>query len=158
MNLQTITKTIDGVKFLINQAPARKVLKLEKKTVSYLSPLLEVLEGLKDLNMDADIDFSKIVSAVQKTLMGIKEDELEQYIFDMLEYVSVEKNTSEGTKIYNMNNTEHFDLVFRGSTLTVYKLLLEVMRANNFFFFALLGGGGQNLTGYLSQMMGKMQK
>ena len=155
MELKTITKEIDGIKFFINQFPARKALRLEKRTVTYLAPMLSILEGLKSL--DSEIDFGKIIRGVQETLSNIDESALESFISEMFELVSCEININGKLTNFILNKNDDFDFVFRGKTLTVYKLLIAVMKANNFFFFELMGGGG-NLIDIFTKMSQKTQK
>lgn len=145
MQRKTEKREIDSLIFYINQFPARKAIKLEKKTITYLAPMLSILEGM---NLDSDIDFSKIVKGVQEVLTNLNEDALEQYIFEMIENTSVsifnEKKQEQILKL-NSENGQIFDLIFTGKTITVYKLLLEIMKVNKFAFFELLGGGGQKI-------------
>jgi len=155
VDLKTITKEIDGMKFFINQFPARKALRLEKRTITYLAPMLSILEGMKSL--DTEIDFSKIINGVQKTLSNIDEIALESFINDMFELTTVEINLNGKLTNFILNKNDDFDFVFRGKTLAVYKLLIEVMRANNFLFFELMGGGGLE-TGILSKMIPKVKE
>ena len=150
MELKTIKKEIDNLTFYINQFPARKCLKLEKRTITYLAPMLTMLDGIKSL--DDEIDFSKIVKGVQQVLTNIDESALEQFIMDMAEYTSVEIKNTDGKAISNTMLRECFDTVFIGKNITVYKLLLEIMKVNKFAFFEFMGGGGLNLTGIFSQM------
>jgi len=157
MELKTITKNIDGVEFLINQFPARQAERLELRTVKYFSPLIEVLEGIKSLDLEAEVDFSKIVSAIKNTLVSLNENEVENYITEMVSFTGA-KLVSDGKEtIYNLKMDNDYDAVFRGRSLTLYKLLLEIMRANKMFFFELLGGGG-NLIGIFQKMMPKTKK
>jgi hypothetical protein len=150
MELKTETKIIDGLKFYINQFPARKCIKLEKKTLTYIAPMLNILEGIKSL--DSDIDLSKIAKCIQEVLMNISEEALEQFITEMVENTTVEISGESGKKLTlilaDMNN---FDKVFIGKNMTVYKLLIEIMRVNKFGFFELVGGSGINITGLFNQ-------
>jgi len=155
VELKTITKEIDEIKFFINQFPARKALRLEKKTITYLAPMLSILEGMKSL--DTEIDFSKIIKGVQETLSNIDEIALESFISEMFELTTCEMLAGGKLTNFILYKNDDFDFVFRGKTLAVYKLLIEVMRANNFFFFELMGGGG-NLIDIFSKMSNQTQK
>lgn len=157
MELKTITKNIDGVEFLINQFPARQAERLELRTVKYFSPLIEVLEGIKSLDLEAEVDFSKIVSAIKNTLASLNENEVENYITEMVSFTGAKLVTDGKETIYNLKIDNDYDAVFRGRSLTLYKLLLEIMRANKMFFFELLGGGG-NLIDIFQKMMPKIEK
>jgi len=158
LELKTKTVEIDGMKFHINQFPARKCIKLEKRTITYLAPMLTMLDGFKSL--DDEIDFTKIIKGVQEVLMNLEETALEQFIFDLLEYTAVEMKNADGKSVSSSMLTKEtttgqtiFDVVFIGKNITVYKLLFEVMKVNKFAFFELMGGGGLNLTGIFSKMM-----
>ena len=43
----------------------------------------------------------------------------------------------------------HFDHLFVGKSIIVYKLLVEIMRINCFAFFELMGGGWSKITNTL---------
>jgi hypothetical protein len=157
MQLKSEKREIDGLTFYIMQFPARKCIKLEKKTITYLAPMLTMLEGIKSL--EDEIDFSKIVIGIQQVLQNLNEDALEQFIFNMIESTSVnikDDNGVEKSILLNSNNGLIFDTVFIGKNITVYKLLLEIMKVNKFGFFELMGGGGE-ITGIFTQMMPKQK-
>jgi hypothetical protein len=155
MELKTEKREIDGLTFHINQFPARKCIKLEKRTITYLAPMLNMLEGITGL--DDEIDFSKIVTGIQDVLLNLNEDTLEQFISDMIASTSVgikDANGKEKVLLLNSEDGLIFDTVFIGKNITVYKLLLEIMKVNKFAFFELMGGGG-DLTGIFTKMMPK---
>ena len=147
MELKTITKTIDDLKFYINQFPARKSIRLEKKTITFISPMLGMLDDFKSL--DKEVDLSKIANSIQKTLSEIDDTEFENYLTEMVEYTSVElKNENDKSVVtLPLSDMKNFDAAFIGRNLTVYKLLVEIMKENKFGFFELVGGKGLNLTG-----------
>lgn len=152
MELRTITREIDGLKFYINQFPARKCIKLEKRTITYLAPMLNMLDGIKDL--ESDIDFSKIVKAVQEVLLNLDENTFENFIHDMVEYTTVEMKNEDGKSVraVSLHDDTIFDVVFVGQNKTVFLLLLEIMKVNKFAFFELMGGGG-TITGIFGKLM-----
>ena len=156
MELKTITKELDGLKFNITQFTARKSIKLEKRTLTYLAPMLNILDGAKSL--ESEIDFSKIVIAVQGVLNNLSEEEWEQYIFEMFENVSCFVKSEKQEKLLCLNDVSNFDIVFIGKNMTVYKLLLEVMSVNKFAFFELVGGSGMQLTGLFSKTNSEQKK
>lgn len=158
MELKTEKKEIDGLIFYINQFPARKCIKLEKRTLTYIAPMLNMLDGISNLN--EEIDFTKIVNGVQQVLQNLEEEALEQFIFDMIEGTSVGIKNANGKETILLLNSENgmtFDTVFRGKNLTVYKLLLEIMKINKFGFFELLGGGGLKID-ILSSMISSQKQ
>lgn len=155
MELKTEKREIDGLVFHITQFPARKSIKLEKRTITYLAPMLKMLEGFKSL--DDEVDFSAIVCGIQDVLLNLNEDTLEHFIFAMLEYTSIVIKDGNGKEKITKLEADIFDIVFIGKNITVYKLILEIMKVNKFAFFALMGGGG-DLTGIFSKMMPKQKK
>jgi hypothetical protein len=156
MELKTIKREIDGLVFYINQFPARKSIKLEKRTITYLAPMLTMLEGFKSL--DDDIDFTKIIKGIQEVLTNLDEETLEQFIFDMIEFTSVSMKDANGVaKSISLKEDGIFDSVFIGKTITVYKLLLEIMKVNKFAFFELMGGGGEGI-GIFGRMIPKVKE
>jgi len=153
MELKTEKKEIDGLIFYINQFPARKCIKLEKRTLTHIAPMLNMLDGIS--NMNDEIDFTKIVNGVQQVLQNLEEEALEQFIFEMIGGTSVGIKNANGKETIIMLNSENgqiFDTVFRGKNLTVYKLLLEIMKVNKFGFFEFMGGGGE-ITGIFGKMI-----
>jgi len=92
--------------------------------------------------------------------MNTDEDVFEKYMMDMVEYTSVELKNKDGKsiEIVNLKEEDKFDAIFIGKSLTIYKLLVEIMRANKMFFFELMGGGGLNLIGILSKVLPKQMK
>lgn len=141
MQLKSEKKEIDGLKFEIIQFPARKSLKLEKRTLTYLAPMLSLLEGFSSL--DNNIDMVHVAKSIQNTLLNLDEEALESFIFAMLETTNIyTKNANGQEQILKINNPEIFDYIFIGKNITVYKLLIEVMRVNKFAFFELLAGSG----------------
>ena len=159
--IENIKVCVDNMNFQIQQFPARKGMRLEKKTISILSPVLDFLTSNKDLLaeavdpgtsknkrkgkgksiLDAEIDFSKLSDAIQKILSGLDDSEFDDYIFAMLENVFYLDGKAEAQL-----KPELFDRIFVGKSLTVYKLLIEVMKANNFIFFAFKGGNWSKVT------------
>lgn len=154
--IETINVEVDGMKFSIQQFPARKCMKLEKRTIAILVPIFNMLDSdqketikknvknkkKKEDILDMDIDFSKLVSAIQEILNNLSDDAFEAYISDMLNNVIVEEKGQAPAQL----TMEKFDNIFVGKSLTVYKLLVEVMRANKFAFFELMGGGWSKIS------------
>lgn len=155
MELKTEKRKIDDIIFYINQFPARKAIRLEKRTLTFIAPMLKMMDGIK--NLDDEVNFDRIANAIQEVLLNVDENSLEQYIFDMIEYTSVgiQENGKEQIIKLDSDNGKVFDNVFRCNSLTVYKLLLEIMSVNKFAFFELMGGGGGKIIGIFGKMMPK---
>lgn len=153
MSLKTEVRELDGIKFHINQFPARKCKKLEIRTIKILAPLLNILEGVKSL--DSDIDMGNITKSIKEILMNVDEDVFDQYMMDMVESTTAEIPNSKDKeqKFFYLKDEKSFDFVFIGKGTTIYKLLVEIMKVNKMFFFELLGGGGLNLTGIFSKVI-----
>jgi len=143
--IETIDVNVDGLKFSIQQFTARQALRLEKKTITVLSPVLKVLsdDNVKSIkknkksSLDQDIDISKIANVIQEILQNFSDDDFENYVFKMFENVICYEEGSTPTQM----TSEIFDRIFVGKNITIYKLLIEVMKANKFSFFGLMGGG-----------------
>jgi hypothetical protein len=148
--IETIEVKIDGVKFFIQQFSARECIRLEKKTITYISPILNVIDGASgekskskkgksDDILEKKIDFSKLASSIQNILLNLTDDEFEEYIFRMIKNVFYLKKAEKG-EIKRQIDEDEFDELFVGKSLMLYKLLIEIMKVNKFAFFELMGG------------------
>lgn len=161
--MDTITKEIDGVVFYISQSPGRKVLFIEKQTVDLILPIIGKVIPSGDEKDESksfmDIDLSGAIYAFKDVLSGLSNKEFEEYIFSMLEYTKAEVVNVKGKTIVELKDRSMFDIVFTGvSTLTLYKLLFEVMKVNRFAFFELVGGLGMDLTDFFAVLKKKTKK
>ncbi len=145
---------IDGMNFTIQFFPARKGAALDSTTLKILSPLVDMFKGATGL--DSDIDFGNVAGAIKEILINLDGNMMDDYITRMVEYTIVDFNADgAGARPVSLNKADIFDAVFAGKISTIYKLLLQIMKVNNFSFFGLLGGGGFNITGILQKVQGK---
>jgi len=145
---------IDGMEFTVQQFPARTCLKLEKRTIAILAPILNILDSEKKVPtkkkvsavnpLDAEINFPKMATAIQEILTSLDDASFDLYISDMMKNVFVIEN---GQPV--QLTMEKFDHLFVGKSIVVYKLLVEIMRINCFALFELMGGGWSKITNTL---------
>ena len=133
---------IDGLRFYTQPLPALRAMLLDKKVLALLLP---ALKGLKDLKVDAeaDIDLGAITEALSESLSSMKDAEMTRLVIDLLS-----STTYQGDKAGEANNeiTEAIiNQIFQGQLLTLYKVMLEVMKYNKFSPFAFLGDGAEIL-------------
>jgi len=139
---------IDGMSFTIQQFPARTCLKLEKRTIAILAPILNMLDNENKKStkkvLDAEVNFPKMAKAIQEILTSLDDISFDSYISDMMKNVFVIEN-GQPVEL----TMERFDHLFVGKSIVVYKLLVEIMRVNCFAFFELMGGGWSKITNTL---------
>lgn len=150
MSIETIKVIIDGNNFYIQQFKFEDTVILETITASLLSPALDMLEGLKEL--DQDIDLANLGATLQKILFSLRKENPFDFIKKMV------KNTfwegEKGEKI-QLNNDGAVNRVFHGKTIMCMRLLVEIMKANKFAFIEGLVGRGLNITDILKKASGK---
>lgn len=140
-NFDGMTKEIDNIKFKIIKFPARYTIKLEKRTLKYLLPILDLIPKDKEATIE-NLQSDKFINSVRETLNNLGDDEFEDYIFKMIESTYVELNSDSKMIETRLAVKETFDIVFSGKTVILYKLLFEIMKVNSFAFFELVGGSG----------------
>lgn len=157
--IKTIEKEIGGLKFYIQQFAARKGVKLERKTLLLLLPVLNTAKSSNDQedlkkkikkiddqnNFKAGLNF---IDALKDILQNMSEEDFMKYILEIISDTSVEfvndfseKNVNSSGKLTNLNDVNIFDNIFAGKYYILYELIFEIMRANNFAFLEVLGGG-----------------
>lgn len=132
--IEPITKTIDGMKFNFKPLPAMKAIKLDKKVVTLIMP---VLGGFKELSLDAKVDMEVIAKGLGEALGNITDEDFEKLTLDLLSgVVYLEEGKAPQEIDANVVN-----LIFQGKLMSLYKLMFEVMRYNKFSPFGLVEGG-----------------
>lgn len=155
--IETIEVEVDGIKFSIQQFPARQSIKLDVRTLKILSPLVSVLEKVESI--DTNIDMSVFATSVRDILTSLTDDDFRNYISSMVKNTFATTNPDgQGNRPVQLSDGNVFDMVFAGKNLTVFKLLLEIMKVNGFSFFGLLGGGGINITGIFEKVKKEERK
>lgn len=155
--VETITKEIDGIKFHIQQFPALKALRIEKKVMTLILPSVGSLIGGIDLQkgLDTDLDFSNIGQGLMVSLEKLSDNDFETLILELLGNTQFEI-TGEAVEFIGKSN---FDKVFQGKLITVYKVIFEIMKVNKFCFFEVVGGGlGMVQTNILSSSKKNVKK
>lgn len=134
---------IDGLQFEIIAMPTIDAMVLDKRFTTLLIP---AISGIKDLKEDTKIDLKLMAEAVATALGGLPADEFEKMLIDLLAYTRYKDD-----RAYDMNK-EIINTKFRRKGSVLYKLILEVMKFNNFLPFELLGGlGMEKINSLLSQ-------
>jgi len=132
---------IDEMKFQLNPLKGFKALKLDKKIVSILMPMIKGIDSL-----DSDIDFGKAISGLAEALESMKDDDYEKFILDLL---STTIYTPAG-KVPEVLGQTAIDNYFQGCATTLYQLMFEVMKYNKFTPFELVSRVG---TGTLKTLI-----
>jgi len=139
-----IKKEIDGIIFTIQAMGALKACVLDRKVVSMLAP---TVSGVMESGMDTEIEMSKIIDRLADGLTRLSDEEFQDFLIQLMSEVSTEV---QGEGLVYLCNKEAINKVFGKKILTIYKLLLEIMRFNGFSFFGLVEGGlGMNITNFL---------
>jgi hypothetical protein len=124
---------IDGMKFQMYPLKGFTALRLDKKVVTLLLPVLGGLD-----NLDKQIDLKTVFNGFAESLEKLSDVEFQKFVSDLLsttQYLPEGKPPQEITP-------DVIDSAFRGKILVIYKLLFEVMGYNQFTPFVLVGGGG----------------
>lgn len=150
--IETKEVTLDGMKFQLSSLPALTALRLDKKIVALLLP---VMGGADDISLDAEIDLSKCIYYLSESLSNLKDDEFQSLIIDMLSTIIYIPDGKPPVQL----SRDVIDTDFRGKLMTIYRLIWEVMGYNNFSPFVVMGGGlGINITGMLQKQTVKQTK
>ena len=140
---------IGDFQFEIIAMPTIKAMVLDKKLTTLLIP---ALSGIKDLNEETEIDLKLMAEAVATALSGLSANEFETMLIDLLSYTRYKDD-----RAYDMNK-EVINSKFRRNGTVLYKLILEVMKFNNFLPFELLGGLGIEKMNSLKSQIKKKKK
>lgn len=124
---------LDGRQFKLNPLKGFKAMRLDKKVVSLLLP---VLKGVKDL--DSEINIGEALGGFSQALDDMKDSEYEKFVVDLLSCVQY---FPEGKPPIELDRTT-IDNEFMGNSLLLYKLMFEVMKYNQFSPFALVSQAG----------------
>lgn len=132
---------IDGMSFYLQPLRGFKANKLDKKVIALLLPLIEGVDGL-----DSEINIGKALGGLSSALDNMKESDYEKFVIDLLSTVIYSPEKEPQTEL----DAAAIDKYFQGASLTLYKLMYEVMKYNNFTPFVLAGGGGSGMNKTLS--------
>lgn len=143
MLLKSETIILGEYEFQIQPFFAMKALKLEKKTITLITPVLSALlssssDNIKlDSLMDTNIDLEKVGLALSRALENLSDNEFESFVLDMLSSTYFKDGSGKPQII----NKEIFNTIFIGNLMYVYRLIIEVMKVNKFSFLALMEDG-----------------
>jgi hypothetical protein len=144
--LKTKEKEIEGTNYIVTQFTGRKALKIKMKIVKMLAPIISSLTSSVKTNdksvMDSDIDFSVVGEAVSKLFEIMPEDDLIDFIIDML---------SMTQKDNVLINSKTFEFDFVGNFTTMYKVLYFVIQVNYPDFFQMGASIGSLTDKFLNQ-------
>lgn len=125
-------KEIDGFRFEMFLMPTLKAMVLDKKLSTLLIP---ALGGIKDLEKRT-VDFKLMAEAVATALGNLPDNEFQKTLLDLLSHCRY-----MGEKAVDLTE-DVINTQFRAKSIVLYKLVVEVMKFNNFIPFELLDGLG----------------
>lgn len=141
--IETIKVNIDGMDFSIQQFNFNEAFELEAITLSILAPALNVFKKFN--GFDDEVELDSLGQVLQSTLFSLRKENPFEYVKNMVRNTFYHDKTE-----VQLNNDKAINTVFHGKTLSMMKLLLEVMKVNKFAFIEGLGGNGMNVIGILS--------
>jgi len=125
---------INNKKFKSSPLPALKALKLDKKIITMLLPMLSEFKG-----MDEKLNFGKMLHSLSQSLNEMADTEFEKFIIDILSTTIYMKDNTPPEQI----TSDKINIIFQGDIICIYKLIFEIMKYNKFSPFELVGGGGE---------------
>jgi hypothetical protein len=156
---ESLEVQIEGIKgkFQINPIPLTRALKLNRKVERLTINALKALESLKEplidmflsdgsddvsdeemIDMLRKANIEKTLGVIQEVISTMNDAEFEQFIKEMFKDV---KCVVEGLGAVEVTDDQYFDKIFAGAVASIYPLLYEVMKYNNFTPFAVAGIG-----------------
>ena len=134
------TKIIDGITIQMQLMPALKAAVLDKKVVCLLAPALG--GAIKSQGLDTELDLETIINNVSAGLSNMSDEDYEDFLIRMFSLVTA---TRPGVGAYVLNEIDSINKIFEKKLLSIYKVLIEVMKYNGFSVFGLVEGGLGNL-------------
>jgi len=131
-----LTKEIDGIKFNIHQMPALQAAVLDRRIICMMASTVGGM--LEDGNLDKDLDLKNLLNNLSSGLASLSNEEYEEFIVRMLSNVTA---ATPGQAPVSLASVDGINKVFKQKILTIYKLVIEVMRFNGFSVFGLVEGG-----------------
>lgn len=144
--MQTVTKTIDGIRFEVTKFMGREGFKIKIKLLKLLGPALgmalgdvkDLSSGIKNLNITGE----SIAKAIKMLVETMDEDQFFSFAMRMLASTRIYAKMPDGSEnIMNIDDST-FDIQFSGKYSTVYKLLAFIIETNYGNFFGEGGIGG----------------
>lgn len=141
--MNDVTKiNIDGIDFQIHTMSALKAAVLDRKILAIILP---AVSGMAEEGLDTEITYAGLLNNLGEGLLKLKDAEYEELLIQMFSKVTAVK---PGKAPAQLDNEQAINEIFSGSIMTIYKLVLEVMKHNGFSVFGLAGDGF--LTGITS--------
>ena len=129
--MATVTyKHKNGVEFLITPFAFERGTRIYHKLIKVLSPVLsELMQGLGQGDMDANVNFGSIGSALQMVTSQVDENQLLALIDSLLESTQVKLQNARGDVIVSVTEPGAKDQAFK-NPLEVYPLIIKVIEVN----------------------------
>lgn len=132
--LESTNVEINEMSFVLNPLRGFKALKLDKKIVSLLLPLIDGIESL-----DKEIDLGKALGGLSGALDNLPEADYEKFVGELLSTVQFLPAEEPPLEM----SIAVIDKYFQGELMTVYQLMFKVMEFNKFTPFVLVSNGGK---------------
>jgi len=126
---------IEEYEFILNPMKTLKAMRMDKKVITLLVPVMGSLEG--NQNQEQQIDFNVLSEGIGTALESLDDNQFEKFIIEILAEVQYKQT---GQPVQSMTATV-IDTKFRGDLLVIYKLIFEVVKFNRFLPFVIAGGG-----------------
>jgi hypothetical protein len=138
---------VEGLSFQLSPLPALKAMRLDKRILTAIAP---VLGGLKDLNLEAELDMAGMSEGITTALDRLEDNVLEKLLVDLFSTVIW---SPEGGVPESLDSSATINKAFQGNLMGLYKLAFAVMRYNKFTPFALasIGGGMSKILGFAKE-------
>lgn len=131
--LTPLTKLMEGQEFTFMAMPPMVVLKLSRKVLTVLSPLVG---GLDDLDMAADINMESMARALTSALTSLSDADLTNLLQSTLAYV--QWTGPEGVGVVELGKESTINMAFTGQFELMLQVAVEAWRFNKFPPFAQL--------------------
>lgn len=146
MGIESIEVVVDDMPFTIQQFKFKDAIYLEAKTMKILAPALNMLESYTGIDNEMSLD--GLGSVLTDILTALVNDDIFEYMKQMMRQTYY----TGGQSTFLLNTEDQINKTFHGKTITAFKLLFEIMKANKMAFIEVLGGNGLNITGILKNM------
>lgn len=160
IKLEIVDVEIDGIKFQIQEFSWKKSLKIQKKLLNILTPVLDVLslnaneeeEEDKNESFLDKLEIKNLGSAVRKCLLSIDDPfELFKEVFSS-SYV-IKTNESGASVPVVLDNDELLQETFHKKTLSAFKLIFQVLKVNELVFSNGMDGLGEKIISIFKSIM-----
>lgn len=138
--LKPITLEVDGIKFQIAPLGLQSALKLDKKLITIVAPLI----GITGTDENLDTAIGKLQDKIPQILGSLTDSEFQEIINLTLHTTILLRDGFPPAGLDEPGNRE----IFAGSLLTLYKLCFEIWRYNKLTVFQ-VAAKGQVSTGGL---------